>query len=65
MAKANRLPRRKPPMAADDELGGVMTEYVIVLVFVSLGCALALIGLGAPLVSLFRLQRTWLLLPFP
>jgi Flp pilus assembly pilin Flp len=48
----------------EDE-GTVMTEYVIVLALVSVGCVAALIGLGPPLLALFRFQRAWLALPFP
>ena len=42
-----------------------MVEYVLVLGLVAMGCAAALIGLGPPLLALFRFQRAWLLLPFP
>jgi Flp pilus assembly pilin Flp len=45
--------------------GSVMTEYVIVLALVSVGCVGALVGLGPPLLVLFRFQRAWLSLPVP
>lgn len=42
-----------------------MVEYVIVLTVVGLGCALAMVSLGTPLLSAFLGQKDWLLLPFP
>lgn len=47
------------------ERGTVTVEYVVVLSTVAVGCVLALVALGVPLVSLFRLQTAWLRLPFP
>ena len=45
--------------------GNVMVEYVLVLALVSVGCVAALVGLGPPLLALFRFQSAWLALPFP
>jgi Flp pilus assembly pilin Flp len=42
-----------------------MVEYVIVLALVSVGCVVALVGLGPALLALFRFQRAWVALPFP
>jgi Flp pilus assembly pilin Flp len=42
-----------------------MVEYVIVLALVSVGCVVALVGLGPPLLVLFRFQGAWLAFPFP
>jgi Flp pilus assembly pilin Flp len=51
--------------ALRDLRGAATVEYVIVLVLVSAGAALALVGLGALLLELFRFQQALLLLPFP
>lgn len=48
-----------------DERGTVMVEYTVILVLVTMGCVLAMVGLGGPLVSAFETQQAWLLLPFP
>lgn len=40
-------------------------EYVVVLALVTVGVVFALIGLGAPLLQLYRFQQTVVLLPFP
>lgn len=48
-----------------DDRGTATVEYVIVLVTVSVLSALALMALGAPLLSMFRAGRLWLLLPLP
>jgi Flp pilus assembly pilin Flp len=48
-----------------DTRGTAMVEYVIVLSLVSVGAALAIIGLGSLLLGLFSYQQAMLLLPFP
>lgn len=42
-----------------------MTEYAVLLVLVALGCSLAVISLGAPLVRTLTAQEVWLLLAVP
>jgi len=51
-------------MGADDR-GSVTVEYTVLLVVVAVGCSLAVVGLGAPLVQMFVTLEAWLLLPFP
>jgi len=48
-----------------DEHGAVMTEYVVLLTLVSLGAVAATVGLGAPLVRWYLLQRLFVLLCVP
>jgi Flp pilus assembly pilin Flp len=40
-------------------------EYTVLLCLVSVGCVLAMVALGAPLVQMFMAQETWLLLAIP
>ncbi|HEX4477071.1 MAG TPA: hypothetical protein VH142_18400 [Polyangiaceae bacterium] len=49
----------------DCDRGTVTVEYVVLLSMVAVGAALLIAGVGGPLLSLFRLQRDWLLLPIP
>ena len=48
-----------------DQRGSVVLEYTVILVLVTLGCALATLSLGPPLLAAFRGRCDWLLLPFP
>jgi Flp pilus assembly pilin Flp len=48
-----------------DERGSVTVEYALLLCLVVVGCSLAVIGLGAPLVGLFEAEDLWLLLAVP
>jgi hypothetical protein len=48
-----------------DDRGSVFVEYVILLCLVALVCALAVVAAGVPLVRMFMMRQTWLLLPFP
>jgi Flp pilus assembly pilin Flp len=48
-----------------DECGSITTEYAVLLCLVAVGCSLATIGLGAPLVRLFMAQETWVMLAVP
>jgi len=48
-----------------DERGSVTVEYVVLLVLIALGCGLAIAGLGVPLMRMFLVRQTWLLLPLP
>jgi hypothetical protein len=48
-----------------DDRGSVFVEYVILLCLVALVCALAVVATGVPLVRMFAMRQTWLLLPFP
>jgi Flp pilus assembly pilin Flp len=43
---------RTAPVSIDDR-GSVTTEYAVLLGFVAVGCALAVVTLGAPLVQTF------------
>jgi hypothetical protein len=45
--------------------GSVLTEYVVVLTLVSLGCALATRALGPVLVRRYLMERALILLPLP
>ena len=45
--------------------GTVTLEYAVLLCVVAVGCSLAVIGLGAPLVRAFLVQESWLLLAVP
>lgn len=47
------------------ERGGVFAEYVVILVLVAVGGAIATRALGTPLVQLFLMQEAVLLFPFP
>ncbi len=51
--------------ALPDEAGTVTVEYAVVLALVALGFTIAVARLATPLLSLFRLQCAWLLLPIP
>jgi Flp pilus assembly pilin Flp len=48
-----------------DDRGTVMVEYAILLSVVAVGCLLAVIGLGAPLVRMFIAQEVWLMMAVP
>jgi Flp pilus assembly pilin Flp len=48
-----------------DERGGVVVEYTVILVLVSLVAGLAVAALGPSLVRTFLAQETWLLLGLP
>jgi len=45
--------------------GSITVEYTVLLSFVAVGCALAVMSLGAPLVRAFMAQETWLLMAIP
>jgi Flp pilus assembly pilin Flp len=47
-----------------DDRGTVTVEYTVILVVLALACVLAMIGLGGPLLTMFRTEQAWLLLPF-
>lgn len=57
--------RLLPEPKGMDQRGSVTTEYVVILVLLSVGCSLAIVGLGPALVRAYGAQVTWLLLPFP
>jgi Flp pilus assembly pilin Flp len=48
-----------------DERGGVVVEYTVILVLVSLVAGLAVAALGPSLVRTLLAQETWLLLGLP
>lgn len=48
-----------------DDRGSVTAEYAVLLGLVAVGCSLAVIGLGAPLVRMFMTQEVWLMLAIP
>ena len=48
-----------------DQRGAAVVEYLMVLIAVSLGAALALVALGGLLLRLFGYQQAVLLLPLP
>jgi Flp pilus assembly pilin Flp len=45
--------------------GSVTVEYTVLLVLIAMTCVGAMVALGAPLVRMFQVYQTWLLLPFP
>ncbi|MBX3250772.1 MAG: hypothetical protein KF901_26570 [Myxococcales bacterium] len=49
----------------EDEDGAVYVEYVLVTILVTLGGAGAVVGLGVPLLNLFRYVEALILLPIP
>lgn len=61
----NRWVYKASPQAGFDERGTVTVEYAVLLGLVAMGCSLAVIGLGAPLVRLFVAQELWILLAVP
>jgi hypothetical protein len=48
-----------------DTRGSVTVEYIVLLSLVSVGCAIAMISLGAPLVRMYMVQEVWLSLGVP
>lgn len=48
-----------------DDRGSVTAEYAVLLGVVAVGCSLAVIALGAPLVRMFMAQEVWILLALP
>ena len=48
-----------------DDRGTIMVEYAVLLSVVAVGCSLAVIGLGAPLVRMFMAQEVWLMMAVP
>ena len=48
-----------------DDRGSVTAEYAVLLGLVAVGCSLAVVALGAPLVRMFMSQEVWLLLGVP
>jgi Flp pilus assembly pilin Flp len=52
-------------LAGTDDRGTVMVEYAVLLSVVAVGCSLAVIALGAPLVRMFIAQELWLMLAVP
>jgi Flp pilus assembly pilin Flp len=51
--------------SVSDTRGTVTVEYIVMLCLVSIGCAGAMIGLGAQLVQMFMAQEVWLVLGVP
>ena len=49
----------------EDDRGAVMVEYVVILGLVSIGVALAIVGLGPHLVASFLHARGILIAPMP
>lgn len=50
---------------AFDDSGSIMVEYTVLLCLVAVGCSLAVVALGAPLVRLYMAQQVWLMLAVP
>jgi Flp pilus assembly pilin Flp len=48
-----------------DDRGTITVEYAVLLSLVSVGCALATVSLGVPLVKMFMAQELWLALAIP
>jgi Flp pilus assembly pilin Flp len=56
---------RRVPVLVRDERGVATVEYVTVLIFVSLVGAAAIVGLGVPLIQLFRYVQMVIAMPVP
>lgn len=63
--KLSRSNQGKKLMCNTDDRGTIMVEYAVLLSLVAVGCSLAVVGLGAPLVRLFMAQESWLMLAVP
>jgi Flp pilus assembly pilin Flp len=63
MKQSSRLATTPGPRS--DDRGGVVVEYTVILVLVSLVTALAVVALGPSLVRMLSAQETWLLLGLP
>ncbi|MGE5786857.1 MAG: Flp family type IVb pilin [Myxococcales bacterium] len=48
-----------------DDRGSISVEYAVLLSLVAVGCSLAVVALGAPLVRMFMAQQVWILLGIP
>lgn len=49
----------------DDQVGSAMTEYLLVLILVTLSAALTLYDMAPGVVEVFEARVTWLALPIP
>jgi Flp pilus assembly pilin Flp len=45
--------------------GSIMVEYAVLLSAVAIGCSIAVVALGVPLVRMFMAQQVWLMLAVP
>ena len=61
----NRTSSRVPVRLWADVRGTITVEYAVLLATVAVGCALAIAGLGGPLLRMYLAHRAWLLLPMP
>ncbi len=52
-------------MLGRSETGAVFAEYVTILALVAIGCAVATVALGTPLMDLYLYQTAILYLPIP
>jgi Flp pilus assembly pilin Flp len=57
--------RDETARASNDSAGSVFAEYAVLLALVSVGCVLAALTLGPPLLRNYLMQRAILLLPIP
>lgn len=48
-----------------NDTGSITVEYTVLLSVVAVGCSLAVIALGTPLVRMFLSVETWLLVAVP
>lgn len=48
-----------------DDRGAVTVEYVVLLALVTMGAATAVVGLGIPLLQLYRYTHDLLAMPLP
>ena len=55
----------RPRRGSADDRGSVTVEYAVLLCLVALVGSFALVAAGVPLVRMFAMRETWLLLPFP
>jgi hypothetical protein len=62
---ASRSGERGLLEALGETRGAVLVEYVVLLSLVSVGGSALMIGLGVPLLHLYRFQQMFLVLPVP
>jgi len=65
-ARRPSIPRLLPPRnLLADEGGAIYVEYIILTLFVAIGFSVAVIGIGVPLLQMFRMTQLFLAAPVP
>lgn len=65
MRLVSRTPTPSPKELASSSSGVVFVEYVALLTLVTVSGAVAVVGLGVPLLKLYRFAQMVLSLPIP